>query len=153
MARRFSRSIRIVRRLPKRRVTSSRKFSFENSSSVSSRVSSLISECSLEYINPDRIFCVESEGSRSRAYARIWGLARIWQNTLNVGPAYVLEATHRFQKLNTEEQNRVLLHELAHIPKNFSGALIGHNGLERRVQEMIRNSKSKKIDSRPSKLR
>lgn len=112
------------------------KFSFEASPSISLRVKHLISECALDYVAPDRIFCVESEGSTSRAYARIWGLPRIWQDALKISPAYVLEVTHRYQKLGAMDQDHVLLHELSHIPKNFSGALLGHNGLEKRVQEM-----------------
>lgn len=112
------------------------KFSFSSSPDVSSRVEKLIVLCSLLNFPSNRIFCVESIGSKSRAYARIWGLPRIWQEALGVPPAYVLEVTHRFQKLNGSEQERVLLHELAHIPKNFSGALVGHNGLEKRVEEM-----------------
>lgn len=112
------------------------KFSFETSPGIFLRVKHLISECALSYIAQDRVFCVESEGSTSRAYARIWGLPRIWQDTLKIGPAYVLEVTHRYQKLSAQDQDHVLLHELAHIPKNFSGALLGHNGLPQRVQEM-----------------
>lgn len=120
------------------------KFSFETSPGISSRVKNLIIQCSLDYIDAERVFCVESEGSRSRAYARVWGLNRIWQEALKIGPAYILEVTHRFWKLNEGEQERVLLHELAHIPKNFSGALVGHYGLEERVEKIIRNSKAKK---------
>lgn len=118
------------------------KFSFETSPSISLRVKHLISECALDYIAPDRVFCVESEGSTSRAYARIWGLPRIWQSALKIGPAYVLEVTHRYQKLSTPDQDHVLMHELAHIPKNFSGALLGHNGLSQRVQEMKKRRKA-----------
>lgn len=131
MVRKFSKLIRKSRR-------NKEQFSFTSSVLVSSRVKKLINDCSLAYINPTRVFCVESTGSKSRAYARVWGLSRIWQETLGTKPAYILEVTHRFNKLNKPEQDRVLLHELAHIPKNFSGALIGHNGLEKRVQEMVK---------------
>lgn len=111
-------------------------FAFEKSPQISSRVQKLIKECSLTYIRPNRIFCLESSGSKSRAYARMWGLARIWQDTLGTSPAYILEVTHKFLKLDSSKQDKVLLHELAHIPKNFSGALLGHNGLVKRVKQM-----------------
>lgn len=116
-------------------------FAFSKSPNVSSRVRRLVREFSLDYIRDNRIFCVESTGSRSRSYARIWGLSRIWQETLRIPPAYILEVTHRFRKLGKGEQDKVLLHELAHIPKNFSGALLGHNGLEKRVKQMYKNAK------------
>lgn len=118
-----------------------KKFEFSSSNRIASRVRRLIKNCSLNYIDSRRVFCVESQGSSSRAYARIWGLSRIWQEVLEAGPAYVLEVTHRFAKLSSREQDRVLLHELAHIPKNFSGALLGHNGLEKRVRDMENNMK------------
>lgn len=119
------------------------KFSFDSAPHIDTWVKKLIRDYSLDYIAADQVFCVESAGSRSRAYARIWGLPRIWQKTLNTSPSYILEVTHRFLKLNNDQQGKVLLHELAHIPKNFSGALVGHNGIDKRMREM--ENKLKKI--------
>lgn len=123
-------------------------FTFSKSLKVTSCVRKLIRECRLDYIKPAQVFCVESTGSRSRAYARIWGLSRIWQETLNISPSYILEVTQRFWKLPEDKQDKVLLHELAHVPKNFSGALLGHNGLNKRVEAMnkIRSTKHKILD-------
>lgn len=128
MARKFTRLLNRARKS---------RFSFSSSPHIGSRVRRLISKCELSYIDFSRIFCVESSGSTSRAYARMWGLSRIWQETLKTPPAYILEVTHRFLKLTPRQQDEVLLHELAHVPKNFSGALVGHNGINRRVQQMI----------------
>ena len=73
------------------------------------------------------IYCFRSNNSTSRAYARIWGLSKIWQLALKHKPGYVIEVlAQRFDKLSEREQDRVLLHELAHIPKNFSGSLLPH---------------------------
>lgn len=115
------------------------KFSFSPSPPIASRVKRLIKEYGLAYIKTSRIFCLASSGSRSRAYARIWGLSRIWQESLKLPPAYILEVTHRFFELSPQNQEKVLLHELAHVPKNFSGALVGHNGIGKRVEQMIKN--------------
>lgn len=118
-------------------------FSFTPAPDVTSRVKKLVQTCNLSYIETNRIFCLSSTGSRSRAYARMWGLSRIWQETLKTQPAYILEVTHRFSRLTQEQQDRVLLHELAHVPKNFSGALVGHNGIGKRVAEMIKTLSGK----------
>lgn len=113
------------------------KFDFSASPAVTRRIRALLNIPELSHIEKTRVFCIESIGSKSRAYARIWGLSRIWQETLKIGPAYIIEVTHRFDKLNPNQQDEVLLHELSHIPKNFSGALLGHNGIQKRIKDLI----------------
>jgi predicted metallopeptidase len=91
------------------------------------RVKDLVLRCDLNYIKTDRIFCYESSGAATVATARIWGLGRIWQQALKVEPAYIIEViSEKFYKLGKLEQDEVLIHELLHIPKNFSGALVSH---------------------------
>ena len=119
------------------------KFDFTGSPSLMRRISILSNIPELSHLDKKRIFCIESTGSKSRAYARIWGLSRIWQEVLNMGPAYVIEVTHRFVKLSPKQQDEVLLHELAHIPKNFSGALLGHNGIGKRVKVLTDSYRQK----------
>ncbi|MFH1864096.1 MAG: putative metallopeptidase [bacterium] len=73
------------------------------------------------------IHCVRSKNANTRAYARIWGLSRIWQETLDLKPSYIIEViSEKFDNLSSKQQDNVLLHELAHIPNNFSGSLIPH---------------------------
>ncbi|PJE67599.1 metallopeptidase [Candidatus Shapirobacteria bacterium CG10_big_fil_rev_8_21_14_0_10_40_9] len=87
----------------------------------------LVKKLSLNYISSGRIFCFRSFGSKSRATARIWSLPRIWQKALKTKPGYCIEViSERFDKMSTGEKEKVLIHELKHIPKNFSGTLLGH---------------------------
>lgn len=73
-------------------------------------------------------------GSTSRAIARIWSLPRPWQLALKISPQYVIEViSERFDKMNQEDQDRTLIHELMHIPKTFSGALVAHRGKKHRI--------------------
>ena len=92
----------------------------------------------MPYVNTDRIFCYRSQGSKSRSYARIWSFPKIFQEVLDVEPAYVIEVlSERFDKLSDDNKTRVLIHELLHIPKNFSGALLPHKSHGRRINKEV----------------
>jgi predicted metallopeptidase len=79
------------------------------------------------HVDPSRIFCVRGYGSTSEAWARIWGLPSLWQQVLGTRPAYVVEIIEpEFSRLPPDEQDRVLIHELLHIPRTFSGAIRPH---------------------------
>ena len=45
----------------------------------------------MNYIDPCRVFCYRTDGSRARAYARTWMMPKIFQNALDIPPAYVIE--------------------------------------------------------------
>lgn len=94
---------------------------------ISERINFLVKHLTLDYIRPVNIVCFRSRGSVSRATARIWSLPTIWQQALDVGPHYCLEVIgEKFDRLSADDQERVLIHELLHIPKTFSGALVPH---------------------------
>ncbi len=91
------------------------------------QLNTTIKEADVDWVKISRIFTYRSVNAKTRAYARIWGLSRIWQKALKVKPAYILEViSEKYDRLSNREKNKVLLHEVAHIPKNFSGALIPH---------------------------
>jgi len=93
------------------------------------------------HIDTDFLICFRSKGSTGRAIARIWSLPRIWQMALNVKPHYCIEViSERFDKLSFEDKQKTLIHELMHIPKTFSGALVPHRTRYRKID---RNSVEK----------
>jgi len=103
------------------------KFDWQEAPDIKARVLRLMENLHLDYVLGERLFFYRSVGSKSRAYARTWGLPRLWQNALGVEPAYIIEViSHYFDKLSPRDQDKVLLHEISHIPKNFSGALLPH---------------------------
>jgi len=106
---------------------SSAKVEWELDIEIEKRSLELIKVLELEWLSYGRIFFYRSINSKARAYARTWGLPKLWQRTLNVEPAYIVEViSEHFDKLSEVEQDKVLLHELTHIPRNFSGALVPH---------------------------
>lgn len=111
----------------KRKAKSTRSVSWELDPEIERRSLELIKTLELEWLSYGRIFYYRSQDSKARAYARTWGLPKLWQRTLGVEPAYIVEViSEHFDKLSEREQDKVLLHELTHIPRNFSGALVPH---------------------------
>lgn len=101
---------------------------------IKRKIQALISSLGFFHIGSKRIFCFRSFGSRSQARARIWSFPKIWQKALAAKPAYCIEViSERFDKLAEEAKSKVLIHELLHIPKNFSGSLLSHKGRNRRI--------------------
>ncbi len=94
---------------------------------IKSRALELVTALQMDWVLFERIFFYRSHDSKARAYARTWGLPKLWQRSLEVEPAYIIEVlTEHFDKLDVEKQDKVILHELTHIPRNFSGALVPH---------------------------
>jgi len=91
---------------------------------VQARLRSIARALGLAYVDPTRIRCVRVEGSRANALARIWGLPPVFQDALRLAPHYVIEfMVPAFDRLPREEQDRVIIHELLHIPRTFSGGI------------------------------
>ena len=94
---------------------------------ISKKVNTLVNLLQMDWVDINRVFCYRSNNSKAHAYARIWGFNRIWQQALGESPAYILEVlSEKFDKLSDKDKDRVLIHELTHIPRNFSGALVPH---------------------------
>lgn len=96
---------------------------------VKSLLSDIVEKELFPHVDLARVYCMRSEGSKSRAYARIWSFPSIWQNAMGLESRYVIEVlSEHFDKLHIDHKYRVLIHELMHIPKNFSGSLLPHKG-------------------------
>ncbi|MGB6839164.1 MAG: putative metallopeptidase [Microgenomates group bacterium] len=94
---------------------------------IDKRIKKLVKVLGLSWIREKSIYSFRSKNSKTRACARIWGLSRIWQKALKKNPSYIIEViSEKFDKLSQTEQDKVLLHEISHIPKNFSGSLVPH---------------------------
>lgn len=102
---------------------------WEEAKDIRISINKIVKVLDFQHVDTSRIFCYRTFGSKSRSYARIWQFPKIFQRALNVKPAYVVEVLAKhFDKLDENNKKRVLIHELLHIPKNFSGALVPHRG-------------------------
>ena len=105
---------------------------------ISLKVERIVLGLGFSHVKADNVVCFRSFGSKSRAVARIWSLPKIWQMALNKDPYYCLEViSEKFDRLPDEEKEKVLIHELLHIPKNFSGSLLSHNHNGRKINRKV----------------
>lgn len=111
---------------------------FWTNQKLQQRAEQIIRRTPFEHIHPGRVKVVASTGSKTRAYARIYCFPRIFQEILGLKPVYVIEViSERFEKLNQIDQDKVLIHELLHIPKTFSGALVPHNCFGKKIKNQV----------------
>ena len=115
-------------------IVKSKRLEWQEANDVKREVNKIISTLQFSHIKTSRIFCYRTQGSKARAYARTWMMPKIFQDALDIEPAYVIEVLSRYyDKLSQDEKSKVLIHELLHIPKNFSGALLSHHGTKRHI--------------------
>jgi len=108
---------------------------WEEAKDIKKDIKEILRVLDLPYVKPSRIFCYRTQGSKSRSYARIWAFPKIFQRALSLEPAYVIEVLAKhYDKLGNDEKKLVLIHELLHIPKNFSGALVPHMTRSRHLE-------------------
>ena len=102
------------------------KIDWREADDIKTRVEFLIDRVGLNF-DKTKIITRRSVNANTRAYARIWGLGRVWQEALNLQPTYLIEViSEKFDDLPQDKKDEILLHELAHIPMNFSGSLMPH---------------------------
>jgi len=115
---------------------------------IKKQIKILVKELNYDYIKVNNIHCIRSFDAKTRAYARIWGMAKLFKEVVGIEPHYIIEVNaRRFDKLNPREQIKTLIHELMHIPKTFSGVLLPHRGRyhqidDREVERILKNLKS-----------
>lgn len=88
----------------------------------------IIEKLNFCHIDTNRIVIMKSRGSKSkRTLARIHGLSKIMQKAMQIKAVYVIELiSENFDKLDSEEKVKTIIHELMHIPKCFGGGFRQH---------------------------
>ncbi len=110
---------------------------WDNADDVRMDLTDIINHIELPHIKLERIFCYRTRGSKVHAYARTWSFPKIFQRALSIEAAYVIEVlSQHYDKLDEDKKKKVLIHELLHIPKNFSGALLPHRTRSRNINTL-----------------
>lgn len=88
----------------------------------------IVLKLGMHHIAVERVKCFRSKGSSTkRTLARCHTIGKLMQKAMGVKAHYTIEFLEKFEKLNKEEQNKVLIHELLHIPKTFGGGFRQHD--------------------------
>lgn len=112
---------------------------WQEADDVTKDLRDLLQIIDLPHIDAKRIHCYRTTGSKVRAYARTWAFPKIFQKALNIQPAYVIEVLSKhYDRLSDDEKKKVIIHELLHIPKNFSGALLPHRTRSRDLNSVAK---------------
>jgi predicted metallopeptidase len=97
---------------------------------IRERAIDVIEKMKWVHIDMENVFFLRSTGSSSRGtIARCHALSRPMQIALGrTKGVYLIEViSERFDKMPKEEQTKVIIHELMHIPKSFGGGFIHHH--------------------------
>lgn len=101
---------------------------YEYAPDLKSRLSEIAKMLGMNYIDLDRIECLRSFGSSSRrTLARCHALGKLMQKAMKTDAFYAIEFLERFDKLSRKEQDKVIIHELMHVPKSFGGGFRQHD--------------------------
>lgn len=92
------------------------------------RMIEIVQTLGLEHVDTNRVKCFRSKGtSTKRTLARCHTVGKLMQKAMNVPPHYAIEFLEIFEKLPKDEQDKVIIHELMHIPKTFGGGFRQHD--------------------------
>ncbi len=103
---------------------------------IKKKIKTLVKQLNLNHIKFNHIHCIRSFDAKTKAVARIWGMSRLFKEVAGLEPHYIIEVNaRRFDKLTEREKIKTLIHELMHIPKTFSGALLSHRSRYHQIND------------------
>ena len=114
---------------------------YELASDIIPRLIEISKTLGMDHVRLSGVYAIRSRGSGARrTIARCHALGKIWQLALEIKAIYIIEVIHeQFDKMSNEEQDKVLIHELMHIPLSFGGGFKHHDFVhEGNVEKMYR---------------
>src|SRR3989304_4605211 len=95
---------------------------YENAPDIKERMIEIVKTLGMNYVDLERIECLRSFGSSTRrTIARVHALGKVMQKAMKTKAFYTIEFLERFDRMPKAEQDKVIIHELLHVPKTFGG--------------------------------
>lgn len=101
---------------------------YEEAPDLKERMIDIVKSLGMDHVDLERIECLRSYGSSTkRTIARVHALGKVMQKAMKTKAFYAIEFLERFNKMPKDEQDRVIIHELMHVPKTFGGGFRQHD--------------------------
>ena len=101
---------------------------YEYAPDLQQRMTEIVQALALEHIDLARVKCFRSSGSSTkRTIARCHTVGKLMQKAMNMPAHYAIEFLELFERMPQKEQDKVIIHELMHIPKTFGGGFRQHD--------------------------
>ena len=101
---------------------------YENASDIREGMVEIVKALEMEHIDLERVECLRSFGSSTRrTIARCHTIGKLMQKAMKTKAFYAIEFLEIFDKMSREEQDKVIIHELLHIPRTFGGGFRQHD--------------------------
>src|SRR3989344_2845127 len=101
---------------------------YEYAPDLKEKMNEIVKTLGMEHIDLNRVECLRSRGSSSRrTIARCHTIGKLMQKAMKTKAFYAIEFLERFEKLSKKEQDKVIIHELMHIPNTFGGGFRQHD--------------------------
>jgi len=101
---------------------------YEYAPDLQERMVEIVRLLGMRHVNVERVRCFRGIGSKAHMIiARCHSLGKLMQRAMGVDAFYAIEFLARFEKLSKEEQDKVIIHELMHVPKTFGGGFRHHD--------------------------
>jgi predicted metallopeptidase len=101
---------------------------YEEAPDLQARMEAMVLALGMNHIDTNRVKCYRSYGSSTkRTLARCHTVGKLMQKAMNAKAHYAIEFLEKFEKLSAEEKDKVIIHELLHIPKTFGGGFRQHD--------------------------
>ena len=101
---------------------------YEEAPDLNARMREIVEILGMEHVDLSRVECIRSYGSSARrTIARCHALGKLMQKAMKVKAHYAIEFLEIFNKMSKSEQDKVIIHELMHIPRTFGGGFRQHD--------------------------
>ncbi len=114
---------------------------YEYAPDIKKKLVEIVNHLVMAHVDLNRVECLRSFGSSTkRTIARCHTIGKVMQKGMKVPAFYTIEFLELFDKLSQQEQEKVIIHELLHIPKTFGGGFRQHDYVcEENVEKLHRN--------------